>query len=115
MTNAQLDKNRYEIVSDYFTVYHFLDLENEMGICLSSSSVGIYHIFSRADKAEGAHLDLKFEYSVAADGFKKVVKSLPVEKIKDIFIEFKLKSYENKLIKKYSSDPINILDHENLS
>lgn len=111
MTDEQLNKNRNEIVKKYFNFFGILNLEDDLGISISSSRAGIYHVFSNKENI------LTHEYSVGEKELEKIAASLKIHTIKRLFVDAKLKSYTDKLTTKYQRPPeaINPMDHENLS
>jgi hypothetical protein len=106
MNDKEFEQSRFIIIKDFFNYYNLLNLEEDIGISISSSSPGIYHIFSRHDGI------LIHQYSISDIQLGEIAKNIKLSTVKTIFVNTKIKSYENKLIKKYNNE-INPLDFEN--
>jgi len=100
MTDAQFEKQRFDIVKNYFDYYNILCLEEDLGLSISSSAPGLYHVFTTKDDI------LTHQYSISDAKLKEISKSLKLITIKNIFISTKLKSYEDKLMKRYENNPL---------
>ena len=112
MTNDQLDKNRLQILKDFLSTGEILHLEN-LEICITNSSAGLYHIFTffgpdqKGEKYQKLHKD-----SITDKKLEEIARTLSIEEVKKIFIESRLLKRHNKLVK---TSPFNPMDHENCS
>lgn len=106
MTDAKFQEKKFEIVKNYFQFFSILDLSDDLGITVSSSTPDIYHVFSTGSGT------LTHEYSVSADQLEKLSQSIKLSTIKKIFIETKLRSLEIKCLKKNYPESFNPLNHE---
>lgn len=111
MTDSELNENRLIIVKEFLETGESLNLSDHVGLTISSSSPGIYHVFSNQEFGK-----LKFEYSLSDESLKKLVKTLNIRTIKKIFVEGRILRLRNKyLAENDSKSPreFNPLDFEN--
>jgi len=106
MTNENLEKNREEIIRKYLDTGTTLNLSNDLGIYISSSTEGIYHVFIK-----GENNDLVHQYSIGSADLKKISKVLKINTIKNIYIDSKYLELRNRKIKETVFNP---LDFENM-
>jgi len=109
MTNDQFELQRFDIVKDFFNFFSVLDLDDDLGLSISNSAPGIYHIFSKKEDGTMVH-----QYSLSDSSLVKLVKSIKLSTIKKIYIDTRVRSMENKLIKR-NCEGIDINNFENMS
>lgn len=108
MTNQQFEQKRFQIVKNFFKHFNILDLTDDLDISISSSTDGIYHVFSHAKNGTLIH-----QYSISDKQLQKLSESIRLSTIKKLFIDTQLRSLEKKQISR--NEGFNPLDFEQMS